>query len=195
MWVIVILVILHLYSIFWGIVLNTFLYIFGWLECFGHSFAYVAHFYLRDVWIRTTELPQLLELDIRFIKTTKSQLCLSEASLTRKLSPKSVPFGKYHYYSHIKIYMIFFKMAKIYIANVESWVQAYRAPGKIPDLLIRSGCPLLSPPSRHRHSTHAFKATDMPKRSNASVIPCTLYIPYLMSIRAHRIYFPDVNYG
>ncbi len=31
-----------------------FLYIFGGLECVGHSFAYVAHFvFLRDVWIRT----------------------------------------------------------------------------------------------------------------------------------------------
>jgi hypothetical protein len=29
-------------------------YVFGVLECVGHSFAYVAHFvYLRDVWIRT----------------------------------------------------------------------------------------------------------------------------------------------
>jgi hypothetical protein len=29
-------------------------YIFGGLECVGHSFAYVAHFvFLRDVWIRT----------------------------------------------------------------------------------------------------------------------------------------------
>jgi hypothetical protein len=31
-----------------------FVYLFGWLECVGHSFAYVAHFvFLRDVRIRT----------------------------------------------------------------------------------------------------------------------------------------------
>ncbi len=31
-----------------------FVYFFGGLECVGHSFAYVAHFwFLRDVWIRT----------------------------------------------------------------------------------------------------------------------------------------------
>jgi hypothetical protein len=33
-----------LYNIFWIFV--------GEVECFGHSFAYVAHF-MRDVWIRT----------------------------------------------------------------------------------------------------------------------------------------------
>ncbi len=33
---------------------SFFLYIFGGLECVGHSFANVAHFiFLRDVWIRT----------------------------------------------------------------------------------------------------------------------------------------------
>jgi hypothetical protein len=33
---------------------RTFLYIFWWAGCVGHSFAYVANFvYLRDVWIRT----------------------------------------------------------------------------------------------------------------------------------------------
>jgi hypothetical protein len=32
----------------------VFEYIFGGLECVGHSFAYVAHFvFLRDVWLRT----------------------------------------------------------------------------------------------------------------------------------------------
>jgi hypothetical protein len=31
-----------------------FFYVFGGLECVGHSFAYVAHFiFLRDTWIRT----------------------------------------------------------------------------------------------------------------------------------------------
>ncbi len=31
-----------------------FVYLFGGLECVGHSFAYVAHLrFLRDVWIRT----------------------------------------------------------------------------------------------------------------------------------------------
>jgi hypothetical protein len=36
----------------------SFVYIFGELECVGHSFAYVAHFvFLRDVWIRPRELP------------------------------------------------------------------------------------------------------------------------------------------
>jgi hypothetical protein len=32
----------------------TLVYLFGWLECVGHSFAYVAHFvFLRVAWIRT----------------------------------------------------------------------------------------------------------------------------------------------
>ncbi len=31
-----------------------FTFFFGWLECVGHSFAYVAHlWFLRDVWIGT----------------------------------------------------------------------------------------------------------------------------------------------
>ncbi len=33
--------------------LYIFVYFFGGLECVGHSFAYVAHLFLRDVWIRT----------------------------------------------------------------------------------------------------------------------------------------------
>ncbi len=43
------------YRWFWLRMHSLFLHIFfGWLDCVGHSFAYVAHFvFLRDVWILT----------------------------------------------------------------------------------------------------------------------------------------------
>jgi hypothetical protein len=40
------------------IFLTYYYFFFCAIECVCHSFAYVAHFvFLRDVWIRTTELP------------------------------------------------------------------------------------------------------------------------------------------